>query len=468
MSLFKENAWESDETGDKLTKELFSGKKKSKPVKKSVENISHSGKKFKDNGNKKSKKLRCEDKDGGANQPVDRSKVNDKKRKPSEITIDETIIKKWKSASISRGEKTMRKEFSDRTTQHVDEPKSNSIKKQIAGNETLATKVIPKKKRNSESKEKSDKVDKKNKLNGTRCQNGEQSDSTSSNIMTKSQKRRLKLKEKLLNSQRNSEGEVTLSKEEPSNLKVSKKIDRIQRLLAEKQERSSKSKENIGEPKSLRDRMLARLKSSRFRYLNEQMYNSESWSSKQFFKEDPDAFLAYHEGYQLQVDQWPLNPLDTIIASIKKLPKDYVVADFGCGEARLADSVTQKVHSLDLVAINDKVTACDMAHTSLLSGRIDVAVFCLSLMGTNLTDYLIEANRVLRKDGILKIAEVESRFEDVDEFVKVISSYGFVNTWKDLSHDLFYFMDFKKEGDITKKRNKLPPLTLKSCLYKRR
>ena len=51
-----------------------------------------------------------------------------------------------------------------------------------------------------------------------------------------------------------------------------------------------------------------------------------------------------------------MDPLDLIIAELKKLPKKAVVADFGCGEARLAKSVHRAtVHSFDLVAVNDKV-----------------------------------------------------------------------------------------------------------------
>lgn len=76
-------------------------------------------------------------------------------------------------------------------------------------------------------------------------------------------------------------------------------------------------------------------------------------------------------------------------------PKTHVIADFGCGDAKLAQSVKQKVHSFDLVAVNDAITACDMAHVPLENSSVDVVVFCLSLMGTNLHDYLLEANRVL-------------------------------------------------------------------------
>ena len=49
---------------------------------------------------------------------------------------------------------------------------------------------------------------------------------------------------------------------------------------------------------------------------------------------------------------------------------------------------TCTVHSFDHVAMNDTVTACDIADVPIEDGELDVAVFCLSLMGTNFTDYL--------------------------------------------------------------------------------
>lgn len=42
-------------------------------------------------------------------------------------------------------------------------------------------------------------------------------------------------------------------------------------------------------------------------------------------------------------------------------PRNLVVADFGCGDAKLARSVPNKVHSFDLVALNDHVTVCEMS-----------------------------------------------------------------------------------------------------------
>ena len=75
-----------------------------------------------------------------------------------------------------------------------------------------------------------------------------------------------------------------------------------------------------------------------------------------------------------------------------------MVADFGCGEARLARALvgSATVHSFDLVKVNDFVTECDFSNTPLEDACCDIVVFCLSLMGTNLKDFLREANRVLK------------------------------------------------------------------------
>ena len=40
-------------------------------------------------------------------------------------------------------------------------------------------------------------------------------------------------------------------------------------------------------------------------------------------------------------------------------PASLVVGDFGCGDAKIARSVKQKVHSFDLHSINKHVTVCD-------------------------------------------------------------------------------------------------------------
>nr|XP_033805391.1 ribosomal RNA-processing protein 8 isoform X2 [Geotrypetes seraphini] len=150
---------------------------------------------------------------------------------------------------------------------------------------------------------------------------------------------------------------------------------------------------------ALRSRMEERLKTARFRCINQQLYTSSSQEAQRLFQQDPEAFQIYHYGFSAQLQRWPQNPTDEIIKYLRNRPASLVVADFGCGDCKIALSVRNTVHSFDLVALNDLVTVCDMAKVPLQDESVDIAVFCLALMGTNLREFLEEANRVL-KPGI--------------------------------------------------------------------
>ncbi|XP_052894114.1 ribosomal RNA-processing protein 8 [Anopheles moucheti] len=241
-----------------------------------------------------------------------------------------------------------------------------------------------------------------------------------------------------------------------------------QRAKFNSKEQKTPSKHASENGKTLKDKLTDRLKGSRFRFINEQLYKMPGEEAKKLFHEDPASFDAYHEGYRQQVEQWPMNPLTRMIKCILKLPKNMIIADFGCGEAKLAASVPHKVYSLDLVANNSSVIACDMAKTPLEGNFVNVVIFCLSLMGTNLADFFLEANRVLKDGGIMKIAEVSSRFENVNMFISNVKKCGFALENKDLKHSLFYFFNFKKERTVLKGSTNIKQFSLKPCLYKKR
>lgn len=79
--------------------------------------------------------------------------------------------------------------------------------------------------------------------------------------------------------------------------------------------------------------------------------------------------------------KWPVNPLDQIIQDIRMNHKQKIVADFGCGDAKLGASLskTNKVYSFDLVSRNEQVIACDIAK---------VGVTQLTLIDLNVTVYI--------------------------------------------------------------------------------
>lgn len=93
----------------------------------------------------------------------------------------------------------------------------------------------------------------------------------------------------------------------------------------EVQQNTGKNKKQIPkedsskEPKTFQDDLSDRLKASRFRFINEQLYTQSGDKANEVFEQDDSAFTTYHAGYRKQVEQWPLNPLDRIIKSIRKL-----------------------------------------------------------------------------------------------------------------------------------------------------
>ena len=152
---------------------------------------------------------------------------------------------------------------------------------------------------------------------------------------------------------------------------------------------------------------------------------------------------------------------------MKQSPKELVVADFGCGEAAIAAAAPQKVHSFDLAAVNEHVTACDMSNVPLDDGVVDLAIFSLALMGTNYEEFVREAARVLKVGGMLKIAEVVSRFEDIKAFERGLAALGFKVTKRDTSNTHFFLLDATKTKVVEKTGERVRP-ALKPCIYKRR
>lgn len=193
--------------------------------------------------------------------------------------------------------------------------------------------------------------------------------------------------------------------------------------------------------------MREKLISARFRHLNETLYTRPSAEAFNLFKESPEMFTEYHEGFRRQVEVWPQNPVESFLAEIRRrarqrhppknrganggfeqqdavqpLPRNRAtnvctIADLGCGDARLASELQREkgklkldVLSFDLHSPSPLVTKADIANLPLANGTVDVAIFCLALMGTNWIDFVEEAYRVLRWKGELWVAEIKSRF----------------------------------------------------------
>jgi ribosomal RNA-processing protein 8 len=196
----------------------------------------------------------------------------------------------------------------------------------------------------------------------------------------------------------------------------------------------------------LQQAMRQKLISARFRHLNQSLYTTPSTASLQLFADNPELFHEYHEGFRRQVEVWPENPVEGYISqilsrgarrsssqhgsqsaprtqesSVQPLPRTDGTAhitDLGCGDATLSLALQPhlkklhlKIHSFDLQTnSNPLITLADISSLPLAENSIDVAIFCLALMGTNWIDFVEEAFRVLRWKGELWVAEIKSRF----------------------------------------------------------
>lgn len=196
----------------------------------------------------------------------------------------------------------------------------------------------------------------------------------------------------------------------------------------------------------LQQAMRQKLISSRFRHLNETLYTTDSSKAVELFNANPELFDEYHAGFSRQVkESWPSNPVDGYIQAVRRrgavpvpkrgkpLPNKPLplprrpngvcnIADLGCGDAALARNLTPsakklnlKLNSYDLQSPDPLITKADISKLPVEDGSMDVAIFCLSLMGTNWVSFVEEAWRVLRSDGKGEcwVSEVKSRFGKV-------------------------------------------------------
>ncbi|KAF8351317.1 methyltransferase-domain-containing protein [Amanita rubescens] len=235
------------------------------------------------------------------------------------------------------------------------------------------------------------------------------------------------------------------------------------------------------------------LDGAKFRVINETLYKSPSNEAREMMR-DSRVFEEYHTGFRHQVQSWPTNPVKHYISLLSKYPVRTLIADLGCGDAALAKALAPlgiKVLSYDFVSDDAFVVEADICTRLPLPGSegaegektngegqiVDVVVCSLSLMGTNWPNSLREAWRVLKPNGELFVAEVASRFTNVDQFLSLVGSIGFKLKSKrdkqDESNTHFTLFEFKKivrqkpsEKEWTKVLGKAT--ILKPCEYKRR
>ena len=60
-----------------------------------------------------------------------------------------------------------------------------------------------------------------------------------------------------------------------------------------------------------------KMKGSKFRWINEQLYTQSGDKSLEMIQSDQSLFDVYHQGFREQVRRWPLIPVDVFIKMLK-------------------------------------------------------------------------------------------------------------------------------------------------------
>ena len=157
--------------------------------------------------------------------------------------------------------------------------------------------------------------------------------------------------------------------------------------------------------------------------------------------------------------------------------------DLGCGEGKLASHfyttknpnrhyrIFKDIKSFDFVALKPFIVAMDISNLDMANDTADLAVFCLSLMGTNYQSFIRQALRVLKIGGYLMISEVISRYSNVKDFHTKLEMYGLKMEHHKNIQNYFDFVVFKKTENkwdcIFDDDSKWSEL-LKPCMYKKR
>ncbi|KAH0577298.1 Ribosomal RNA-processing protein [Spironucleus salmonicida] len=225
-----------------------------------------------------------------------------------------------------------------------------------------------------------------------------------------------------------------------------------------------------------------KVKSAKFRLLNEQLYTQPTAASLTAFQENPQLFAQYHEGFRLQTTSWQLNPVDLFadclqnpqnaqISTNKILTKktnfaNLTIFDIGCGDAKLQklnSNLTFRSFDLQVPETAPFVEVADATNLPAAAGAADVCIFSLSLMGEP-AKMLSEAFRVLSDSGELWVAEVGSR-SPLDQFVKGVESVGFRCFYR-CDYNYFHVSCYEKGAAGEGSGRVL--VRLRPCVYKRR
>jgi len=143
------------------------------------------------------------------------------------------------------------------------------------------------------------------------------------------------------------------------------------------------------------------------------------------FKQDIELWHNYHKIAEENEKSFPDEgiPRNRIIQELDKIKtkRRKLIVDMGCGKAQIAEHFKHdnrfEFINYDHIAINDNVTECDISNVPLEDDSVELCILSLAMWGSNCSEYIKEAKRILESNGNLYIIEPTKRWTCEDEIL---------------------------------------------------
>lgn len=164
-----------------------------------------------------------------------------------------------------------------------------------------------------------------------------------------------------------------------------------------------------------------------FSRINQRLNATHSTTTHQRLVQHPELHHRYHDLLDERRAHWAIDPAMAAAEACRSYPGARI-ADMGCGrEPRIANALagTHTVYSFDHVDSHPGIIRADISAVPLDDASVDIVVLSQALMGSNHTDYLREAHRILVPGGRLVIWEATGRIPNGERALLELECLGF-------------------------------------------
>ena len=216
----------------------------------------------------------------------------------------------------------------------------------------------------------------------------------------------------------------------------------IKKKIIKKKSMKLKTKSSNDKIKEIIEQKQKRIKSE-LSTLHQKYKTYSSDNLQKIFTKDPELWKHYHNISEENEKSFPEDeiPRNRIIKKLneRSYKKKQLVVDLGCGKAEISkyfkNDDRYEFINYDHYAYDKSIEKVNIKSIPLENNSVDICILSLSMWGSDCSEYIEEANKVLDTRGILYIIEPTKRWteKDVgDKLEKLINKNNFIIIKKDI------------------------------------